>query len=160
MNELTPDGPEGRSEIILYQTEDGQTRLEVRLVGETVWLSLNQMADLFQRDKSVIWRHVRNVFGEGELPGTGRPTRWSTIVSTSANTRSIARSRRIGHRGWRGTFERPSSRRSGWSKGPARGRSREACRPGSVLRARAGGGGRMPSTGLRLCEKDEVRGRW
>ena len=55
------------SEIILYQTEDQRTRLEVRLVGETVWLSLGQMAALFQRDKSVISSHLQNLFEEGEL---------------------------------------------------------------------------------------------
>ncbi|TEB08511.1 hypothetical protein Psch_02075 [Pelotomaculum schinkii] len=58
------------SEILFYQTEDGQTRVEVRLSNESVWLSLKQMAELFQRDKSVISRHIRNVFEEGELePG-------------------------------------------------------------------------------------------
>jgi len=56
-----------RSEIVLYQTEDNQTRLEVRLVSETAWLSLGQMAELFQRDKSVISRHIQNLFAEGEL---------------------------------------------------------------------------------------------
>jgi hypothetical protein len=57
-------------EIILFQTEDGQTRIDVRLVNETVWLSAGQMAELFQRDKSVILKHVKNVFAEGELkPG-------------------------------------------------------------------------------------------
>ena len=61
------DEPVPQSEIILYQTEDGRTRVQVRLAGETVWLSLNQMADLFQRDKSVISRHIKNVFEEGEL---------------------------------------------------------------------------------------------
>jgi hypothetical protein len=61
-----PD-PAPQSSLILYQTEDGRTRLEVRLQNETVWLSLNQMADLFQRDKSVISRHIKNLFDEGEL---------------------------------------------------------------------------------------------
>jgi hypothetical protein len=56
-----------RSEIVLYQTEDNQARLEVRLVNETVWLSLGQMAELFQREKSVISRHIQNLFEEGEL---------------------------------------------------------------------------------------------
>ncbi len=55
------------TQILLYQTEDLRTRIEVRLENETVWLSLNQMAELFQRDKSVISRHIRNVFDEGEL---------------------------------------------------------------------------------------------
>jgi hypothetical protein len=56
------------SQVILYHTEDGKARLEVRFAGETVWLTLNQLAELFQRDKSVISRHIRNVFEEGELP--------------------------------------------------------------------------------------------
>ena len=56
-----------QSGLVLYQTEDGRTRLEVRLKGETVWLSLNQLAELFQRDKSVISKHLKNVFEEGEL---------------------------------------------------------------------------------------------
>jgi hypothetical protein len=59
--------PKSNSEIVLYQAADGQTRLEVQFQGETAWLSLNQMAELFQRDKSVISRHINNVFDEGEL---------------------------------------------------------------------------------------------
>mgnify|MGYP000971731564 CR=1 FL=1 len=55
------------SAIILYQTADGHTSLDVRLQEETVWLSLTQMAELFDRDKSVISRHLRNIFREGEL---------------------------------------------------------------------------------------------
>jgi len=58
---------EPKSELIIYQTDDGETRLQVRMDQETAWLTLNQMADLFQRDKSVISRHIRNVFEEGEL---------------------------------------------------------------------------------------------
>lgn len=54
-------------EFLLYTTEDGAARLEVRMVGETVWLSLTQMAELFQRDKSVISRHIKNLYEEGEL---------------------------------------------------------------------------------------------
>ena len=57
-----------RSEIIMYQTEDGLTKIDVKLEEETVWLSLEQMADLFQRDKSTISRHIKNIFEEGELP--------------------------------------------------------------------------------------------
>lgn len=58
---------ETRGEFLFYQTADGRTRLQVRLDRETVWLSLNQMTDLFQRDKSVISKHIANVFNEGEL---------------------------------------------------------------------------------------------
>lgn len=59
--------PAGGGEFLFYETEDGLTRLDVRLSGETVWLSLSQMADLFNRDKSVVSRHIQNVFEEGEL---------------------------------------------------------------------------------------------
>lgn len=55
------------TEIIMYQTEDGLTKIDVQMSDETVWLSLDQMADLFQRDKSTISRHIKNIFGEGEL---------------------------------------------------------------------------------------------
>lgn len=67
------------SELILYQTEDGRTRMQVRLDGETVWLSLNQMADLFQRDKSVISRHIRNLFEEGELQPAATVAKSATV---------------------------------------------------------------------------------
>lgn len=55
------------SQIIMYTTEDGITKIEVTFDQDTVWLSIDQMAELFQRDKSVIGKHVRNVFKEGEL---------------------------------------------------------------------------------------------
>ncbi len=54
-------------EIIIYQAEDGQNLLEVHLEEETVWLTLNQMADLFERDKSVISRHLHTIYSSGEL---------------------------------------------------------------------------------------------
>ena len=58
---------ENRGEIIIYQTADGQTSLEVKMENETVWLSQAQMAVLFQKDQSVVARHINNVFKEGEL---------------------------------------------------------------------------------------------
>ena len=58
---------EDKGQILLYQTPDGESRIEVTLQGETVWLSLDQMAELFQRNKSTISRHIKNVFEEGEL---------------------------------------------------------------------------------------------
>ena len=58
---------EDKGQILLYQTPDGESRIEVRLQNETVWLSLDQMAELFQRNKSTISRHIKNVFDEGEL---------------------------------------------------------------------------------------------
>ncbi len=54
-------------EIILYQTEDGQNRVEVRLEHETVWLTINHMAELFQVDKSGISRHLKSIYETGEL---------------------------------------------------------------------------------------------
>ena len=55
-----------RNEIVVYQP-DATTRLDVRLENETVWLTQGQMTDLFQRDRTVITRHINNVFAEGEL---------------------------------------------------------------------------------------------
>ncbi len=54
-------------EVIVYQAPDGEVPVDVRLERESVWLSLTQIAELFGRDKSVISRHVRNVFASGEL---------------------------------------------------------------------------------------------
>ena len=53
--------------IIIYQTEDGLTKIDVKVENDTVWLSLDQMAELFQRNKSTISRHIKNIFEEGEL---------------------------------------------------------------------------------------------
>lgn len=53
--------------IIIYQTEDGLTKIDVKVENETVWLSLDQMAELFQRNKSTISRHIKSIFEEGEL---------------------------------------------------------------------------------------------
>ena len=58
---------ENNTELIIYQTEDGRTKIDVYFQDENVWLNKAQMAELFQRDRSVISRHVRNVFDEGEL---------------------------------------------------------------------------------------------
>ena len=55
------------NKIIIYQTEDGQTQIDVRLENETVWLTQAQMAELFQKDRTVITRHINNVFKEKEL---------------------------------------------------------------------------------------------
>lgn len=55
------------NKIVIYQTEDGQTQIDVRLENETVWLTANQMAVLFDRDEKTIRKHINNVFSEGEL---------------------------------------------------------------------------------------------
>jgi hypothetical protein len=68
-----------QSEIIIYQTEDGQTKIDVRMENETVWLSLDKMAELFQRDKSTVSRHIRNVFEEGELDEISTVAKFATV---------------------------------------------------------------------------------
>jgi hypothetical protein len=75
-----------KSEIILYRTEDGRTRIEVQFKGETAWLSLNQMAALFQRDKSVISKHIKNAFDEGELRPEATVAKFATVQSEGSRT--------------------------------------------------------------------------
>ncbi len=60
-----------KSEIIIYQTEDGRTKIETRLEEETVWLTIEQMAELFQKSKSTINEHILNIYKEGELEKEG-----------------------------------------------------------------------------------------
>lgn len=68
-----------KGEIIIYQTSDGNTTLDVKLNDETVWLSINQIANLFNRDKSVISRHITNIFKEKELDS-------NSVVAKNATT--------------------------------------------------------------------------
>ena len=70
------------SDMIIYTTEDGLTKIETTFDGETVWLSIDQMAELFQRDRSVIGKHVRNVFKEGELK---KESVWAKFAHTAAD---------------------------------------------------------------------------
>ena len=82
--------PEGDAELLLFQTEDGQTRIEVRLVGETLWLTQNQMAELFQVDKSGISRHLKNIYETGELsPGS--------VVAEFATTAADGKTYQVEH---------------------------------------------------------------
>ena len=66
-------------QIILFQTQSGETKIEVRLSNETVWLTADQMAELFQRSKSTISRHIRNVFDSGELEQTPTVAFFATV---------------------------------------------------------------------------------
>ena len=68
-----------RGEIVIYHGEDGGVALDVRLEQETIWLNLNQLAALFDRDKSVISRHLRNVFKEGELDREATVAKFATV---------------------------------------------------------------------------------
>jgi hypothetical protein len=78
------------TEFLLYQTEDGQTRIEVRMADETVWLNLNQLSELFGRDKSVVSRHIRNIFEEGELQR-------NSVVANFAITAGDAKTYQVAH---------------------------------------------------------------
>lgn len=88
MSDLEARQPGG--DIALYQTEDGRSRIEVRLHDNTVWLSLNQISDLFQRDKSVISRHIKNIFAEGEL-------RRESVVAYFATTAADGKTYDVDH---------------------------------------------------------------
>ena len=82
-----PALPDDPGQFILYQTEDGQTRVEVRVFRETVWLSPNQMAELFQRDESVVSRHIANVFEEGELGQQATVAEFATVQTARPSSR-------------------------------------------------------------------------
>ena len=69
------------SNIIMYTTEDGLTKIEATFENDTVWLSIDQMAELFQRDKSTISRHIKNIFNEGELVRNSVVANFATTAS-------------------------------------------------------------------------------
>ena len=73
-----------QSNILMYTTEDGITKIEVTFEQDTVWLSIDQMAELFQRDRSVIGKHVRNIFKEGELV---KEAVWAKFAYTASDGR-------------------------------------------------------------------------
>ena len=54
-------------ELVIFKAQDGNVKLDVKLEDETVWLTQNQMSDLFERDRSVIAKHIKNIFGEQEV---------------------------------------------------------------------------------------------
>ena len=78
-----------RSEVLIYVTEDGTVKLEVTMESETVWLNLNQLCELFQRDKSVISRHIKNIYTEGELEESSTVAFFATVQNEGG--RSIER---------------------------------------------------------------------
>ena len=70
---------DNKGEIIIYQTEDGMTKLNVNLQDETVWLTIEQMAELFDRNKSTISRHIKNVYEEKELMYEATVAKFATV---------------------------------------------------------------------------------
>ena len=77
-------------DILLYQSEDGQSRIECRLTGETLWLTQNQMAELFQVDKSGISRHIKNIYETGELS-------MESVVAKFATTAADGKTYQVEH---------------------------------------------------------------
>ncbi|MGF6990625.1 hypothetical protein M2150_001893 [Lachnospiraceae bacterium PM6-15] len=71
-----------KSDFLIYKTDDGLTHIDVRMENETVWLSIDQMAELFQRDRSVIGKHIRNIFSEGELK---KDSVWAKFAHTATD---------------------------------------------------------------------------
>ena len=80
------------SQITIFCSQDGQVELNVKLDNDTVWLTLDQMADLFQKNKSTISRHIKNVFEEGELEANSTVAFFATVQKEGERTveRNIA----------------------------------------------------------------------
>ncbi len=74
------------SSIIMYTTEDGLTKIETTFDEDTVWLSLDQMTELFQRNKSTISRHIKNIFEEGELTQAATVAKFATVQTEGTRT--------------------------------------------------------------------------
>nr|MCU0732640.1 virulence RhuM family protein [Hyphomonas sp.] len=72
---------DSRGELILYRADDGAAEIQLRAIAGRVWLSLSQIADLFERDKSVISRHIKAVFDEGELTPDSVVARYATTAA-------------------------------------------------------------------------------
>ncbi|MBN1140327.1 MAG: cytochrome C biogenesis protein CycH, partial [Deltaproteobacteria bacterium] len=69
------------SDVIIFETSDGETRLQVHLDQETVWLTKDQMAELFSRERSVITKHLRNILKEGELEASAVRAKFAHTAS-------------------------------------------------------------------------------
>ena len=88
MNENTFNGQNApsRGEIVIYQTADGRTSIDVKLENETVWLTQAQMAMLFDKDQSVIARHIKNAFSEGEIDDSNMQILHNTLSKYKPTT--------------------------------------------------------------------------
>ena len=76
---VTMEDSRSTGNIIIYKTEDQQVKVDVRFYEDTVWLTLDQMAELFERDKSTVSRHIKNVFAEGELQREATVAKFATV---------------------------------------------------------------------------------
>lgn len=77
---------ENKSNILIYQTEDGVTKIETRLLDETVWLTQTQLCELFQKSKSTVSEHLKNIFEEGELNHFSTVRKFRTVQSEGSRT--------------------------------------------------------------------------
>lgn len=68
-----------KDSMVIFQSEDGSIQIDVKMEQETVWLSLEQMAELFDKNKSTISRHIKNVFEEGELQTDSTVANFATV---------------------------------------------------------------------------------
>ena len=82
------ENAQNNSEMVIYTTADGLTKIETTFDGDTVWLSIDQMAELFQRDKSTISRHIKNIFLEGELQREAVVAKFATTELRSSSPSS------------------------------------------------------------------------
>ena len=78
--EIQKYAPQG--EVVIYQTEDGKSRIDVMLENETVWLTQEQMAALYDRDKTVVTRHINNVYNDGELDRKSTSAKYAFVPET------------------------------------------------------------------------------
>ena len=76
---------ESQGDIVIYQSEDGDTKIDVHFENENVWLSLDQLAALFCRDKSTVSRHLRNIFAEEELDRNSVVAKIATTAALRLN---------------------------------------------------------------------------
>ena len=77
--------PDNQGDIIIYQTEDGVTKIDVRFVDETVWLTQAQLVQLFQTSKANVSEHIKNIFAEGELDADSVVRKFRTTAADGEN---------------------------------------------------------------------------
>ena len=77
------------NEILIYQTEDGHTKIDVKLEGETVWLTQAQLCELYQTSKSNISEHIKHIFEEGELEENAVVRKFRTTAADGKNYNTI-----------------------------------------------------------------------
>ena len=78
---MRAEAPGGGGEVVVYETPGGEVRVDVRLERETVWLTQQQMADLFGRERSVVTKHIRNAYKEGELDPSATSAKFAQVRS-------------------------------------------------------------------------------